>query len=1239
MQAPLQWSWLFARLGTLGWGTLLAGVLLSLFEWSGLGTSWVEKTLSTRLAALGGELELGTADFRWLEPGLVLEDLSLATEEEVLSAEHLHVRFGWQAGLTLVPTQVHLRGARVVLDPALADGVRALLDIPDKVTLTKLKDAGLPTLPDVLIEDLTVLVETSTGDQIEVLHVDLALDATSDGSQVVGRVQTPRQRTEGVPPSIRLSGGVNEDGVLNLHGQALDLEITSADVPDVPELETIRGWEPQGTLDLEAHIVVDLLQESAPKAEFTGRLEGASLLPPGAKRAVEDLELLYTVSFDPKGDDWLWDTTAWEGVASASGGFADETFEAGALLGDSARNDSHFEAWVELEAVDIGAPLDDLFQEAQWFDDLHLAASPSGAFSARISTRLPRLPEGDEGVLQRPEMLIHVDVEPGTQLTYHGWPTQDPEREPVGFPVPASVQEGEILYAYTRLLPRRGLMRIHLDLEHESGQAEVSYLKWSAPVDTPPFASGTETHLEINVTRLDVNEELERVMAGLDPVLDKEAIWKQYAPRGGSLGVDLYLANLPGSPTSGIRLDLDVRGVDCTVETFPVPISSANGELKVVSQPNGQLGTSWNLSGSSESAEFSVSGRERSQRDGENDRERVLSTIALRAEHIDVNGPVFDVLEEGTRDTLEALALQGEVKAHLMTNASGARRRGLELEPVPGLSASPPDFPDRVNNLRGTLRLAWNDADPLEENDTMGRAPGIEGTGPDNEQILFTGEGARDGWSGSVFATGISASLWDTDEALTLAGYEENELSLRGEVDLKAQFARSSPSEEEEVTELSGETPGEDWTTEIEVVLRSNTLTDGSTPLLDKLEGRFAMVNGHITAPLIKGHLGETVVTLEDVDIMSGVEALSLSTEIRASGIPLDTEHLFALLEEELLTSLVEELGLRGTVDVESGTLQVTAPREGSRSVSFKGYLTIADMALEAGLPVVVQSARVNVKELIVEDGELRGRGSVEKLYGSCFESALGPVEAKGSYIGGVLSIEDFSGSFERGTINPLDRDSKTLSPVRGRPAFRIVLRPPFPYQASVAVNEVDATRWLEGISSDVGTSSGTLTVKADLNGNLGSLVETRGRGSIHLERSRLWSIPLFRELLREFGLDHTVMFDEVQFDFEIDDKVVTMEDLVLRSPLLKLVGRGTLDKEGRLNHRLEVHYSIVDKITPFRRLFYLVQNVFVSVKIRGDLSRPLVLLSNGLFSLFQGEPNVTPSLPLPGLSPLPRRF
>jgi hypothetical protein len=165
------------------------------------------------------------------------------------------------------------------------------------------------------------------------------------------------------------------------------------------------------------------------------------------------------------------------------------------------------------------------------------------------------------------------------------------------------------------------------------------------------------------------------------------------------------------------------------------------------------------------------------------------------------------------------------------------------------------------------------------------------------------------------------------------------------------------------------------------------------------------------------------------------------------------------------------------------------------------------------------------------------------------------------------------------------------------------------------------------------------LSLEANLQGDLNKLVETRGSGKVHLSRSMLWSIPLFRELLREFNLDHTVVFDEIRFDYRIGEGAIRMDEINLRSPLLQLVGEGSLSMEGDLDHRLEVHYSLVDKIAPLRRLFYLIQNVFVSVSIGGDLSRPIVRLNNGLFSLFRKDPEIRSSLPLPGLSPLPRRF
>lgn len=1223
--------WLLARLGTLGWGTLLAGALLGVVEWTGLGTSWVHQILSVRLSALGGDLRLGSVDFRWLEPGLVLEDVSLVTEREVLAAEHLHVRFGWQGGLALTPARVHLRGARVVLDPALANGVRGLLDVEED-TEKKPDSSELPFLPEVLVEDLTLLVETSEKEQVEVLHVDLALESTSLQPKVFGRVQTPRQRSQGAPGSIRLSGGVDTDGVLALRGQAVDLEITPEDIPSVPELDAVRGWQPSGTLDLETKVVVDLLNDSAPRATFTGRLEEGELLPPDALQSLGGLDILYQLTFAPEDEEWLWDTSAWSGVATASGEFADETFRAGGLLGDTARHDAHFEAWLELDNIDLKTPLDELLPKASWVDELHTAASPKGSISAKISTRLPRQPESDQEVSPRPEMLVHLNVTPETELNYHGWPRKTPGREPVGFPIPATVKEGEITYAYTRRLARRGILSLSLELEQASGPCDLRYLKWSAPVDTPPFASASEEHLVINVPQLDVNEDLERALRGLDPILGEGVIWERYQPASGSLGVELYLARLPGQSQPGVKLDLEVREVDCTVQAFPVPVSAATGWIQLASLSDGDFAISWSLGSTAGPPLFQVVGRERNRRAPEGgERERLISTLEVSAQQVDVNGPVYSVLGEETRDTIKELALDGRVSAKLATYSSGSYRRALEVFPEENLSATPAVFPEHIDDLQGTLRVAWNDAGPLEEPDTQVWIPGFEGVGPRGEHVSFRGAGSSDGWDGTVLSAGLAASLWDADDALSVATSEESELSLRGVVDLEASFARPK-SEGDQGLDAA-------WDTQINVVLRSNTLMDGGTSLLEELEGEFSMTEGLIEAPLIEGRLGETVVLLEDMTLESSPEELSMFTKISASGVPLDTEHMEALLEEELLTSLVEELGLRGTVDVDQGTLELRATREGDRKVHFGGYLTLTDLALEAGLPVVIQSARAHVFDLIVEDGELRGWGRIENLYGDCFESELGPVSALVSYVGGVLSVEDFTGSFERGEIRPLDRDSEPLSAVRGRPAVRIELRPPFPYQASVAVDDVDAARWLEGLSSDAVTSTGTLSVEADLEGNLGTLVETRARGSIHLERSRLWSIPLFRELLREFGLDHTVMFDEVRFNFDLEDEVVMMEELELRSPLLKLVGEGSLDMMGRLNHDLEVHYSIVDKFTPFRRLFYLIQNVFVSVSIRGDLSRPLVRLNTGLFSIFRKEPEVKLSLPLPGLSPLPPRF
>ena len=98
------------------------------------------------------------------------------------------------------------------------------------------------------------------------------------------------------------------------------------------------------------------------------------------------------------------------------------------------------------------------------------------------------------------------------------------------------------------------------------------------------------------------------------------------------------------------------------------------------------------------------------------------------------------------------------------------------------------------------------------------------------------------------------------------------------------------------------------------------------------------------------------------------------------------------------------------------------------------------------------------------------------------------------------------------------------------------------------------------------------------------------------------------------------------------------MQRMLVKSNLLTLVGDGVIDFEGGLEHDLEVRYGLIDHLGPLTQLLYKIQNSFLRVSIRGDMSRPEVVLK-GLFSQFVAPPRDSHLLPLPPLSGLPTRF
>jgi hypothetical protein len=70
----------------------------------------------------------------------------------------------------------------------------------------------------------------------------------------------------------------------------------------------------------------------------------------------------------------------------------------------------------------------------------------------------------------------------------------------------------------------------------------------------------------------------------------------------------------------------------------------------------------------------------------------------------------------------------------------------------------------------------------------------------------------------------------------------------------------------------------------------------------------------------------------------------------------------------------------------------------------------------------------------------------------------------------------------------------------------------------------------------------------------------------------------------------------------------------------------------------LQVRYELIDRLGPITRILYAIQNQLLSVAIRGDLARPVVIIRNFFTSVSQKNDRYR-ALPMPTLTPLPPRF
>jgi hypothetical protein len=338
-------------------------------------------------------------------------------------------------------------------------------------------------------------------------------------------------------------------------------------------------------------------------------------------------------------------------------------------------------------------------------------------------------------------------------------------------------------------------------------------------------------------------------------------------------------------------------------------------------------------------------------------------------------------------------------------------------------------------------------------------------------------------------------------------------------------------------------------------------------------------------------------------------------------------------LDEPTVTALIDELGWTGLVDVSDALITIEGVvGNPSHRLEFKGRLAPRDMKVDLGLPLEVDSAAVSLRSLVYEHGHVRAWMDVRGLDGRVADRRLAAADLSVTYIEPHLSVLDLSGRFEQGRVRNLSDESTA-------PFFSIDLEPPFPFELAVRLSEVDRSGLLRGIYESEFASRGLLSSELRLGGDLNRITGIRGEGRVEMRESSLWSIPVVRDLFSQLGFDQTAVFEEMRARFRVQDGVIELDPMLVKSPLLKLVGRGTLDLDGRLNHDLRVEYSLVDKLGPFTRLIYFVQDNLLSVSVRGDMARPKVILHGALSFLQRMRGGQGRELPLPGFSPLPERF
>ncbi len=1241
-------------LAVAGWLLLALAVLLEVGEGSGLVANLVRSAAAKELGALGDDLRLEGLHLRWFDRAIEIDRVQLGPDGEMADLRDVRIELAGAQEPGSAVRRVEVASGRIRFSPALANGLQRYTD---EYATTRDVSAGQAALPTIQIESLDLEVLSRRWGSVPIGRVDVLARANARGApEIFGRLVPALAARGGEQGEIYVSGTMSDANTLSLRANATRLPLGIDGLPQDEDLDFLRALEPTGLFELEVNARIPL-EGGEPRADVRLAIQRGGAVFDAGRQRLEGLRLDVEARWTPK-DLASWrDLSTWHGKARASGGWNGSGFDATALLGDESGREHAFEAWARFPDLAIDRSLLTTFDAGELAQRIWDGLDPRGSSEVFVGFHAPR-DQRARSITDGLSGFAFVRPAGGMALTYHGMSRNARGEFDEGFPLPLEKLSGEIAFVFDRTRRSRWSIALH-DLSATAGGGS---LRAHGVIDAPPSdvdprlptAEYVELDLDIASDRMPVDERLRTALAGLHGVVPPQSTWGPFHPDGGAIGVQLRLYRQARLSWLATDLELALRDVSMAWDDLPVPVQHANGIVRFRSDGIAERALGVTLEGGLRTAQRARAlvrsrtiGGARAHPDAPLDE---LSIARVDVDRVALTGDDRRILVEniaGIGDALDELSPRGFADIHYERvgwDPAQPTERRAEITMLAPAQIVPKRFPMTAADVRGRAVYAGREGPNVSEEDV--RLAPLVATLPDGS-ILGLGAQLPHG-SLSILAAGVDpANKALLGSVASLVGprdtssggralFDSTAVSFSGRMDIVAHIPLAegdapNSAAADDAPGANDVAPGSDGTWRF--FLRNSRLATTTGFELESMRGELALEKSVLAGERLDAVLAGTPVALDDVRFASSPDGWKLETGFDARDVPLDRAHLGGFFDAGTLDALIDEFEWKGRFDFTDGRLAITIPPSGETRLELAGDIEPHTMSVRMGLPLEIDSAGVRLDRLVREDGKVRALATINGLSGRLAGRELSDARMVLTYVEPAFSIETLVGDLEGGSLRPIGADAE-----RAGTPFSISLQKPFPFQLALDMQDVNVAGLLRGLFPSGMAARGKVDAELRLAGDLEHLLGIQGTGSMRLRQSRLWSVPVFRALFGQLGLDDTATFDSMYANLVVRDGVVEMDDILLRSPLLQLVGSGTLDFDGRLSHDLEVRYALVDNLGPLTRMIYWIQNELLSVSIRGDMGRPVVVLENPLRRLF-GSGGDYRGLPTPGFAPLPPRF